>query len=452
MINYKQSGITFFIYIYCLLFCTFAFTQNNINIADFDVFFLKQGYVPRHEDFSALDHDLSTDIKFFEDFKAQGKIRIIINDSADRENVKKFILQNLNPILQKHGLKNKIEVIFVPINFDQTKNQAITEVLEENKLPAEEKPSELKAEDTPEVKVKSIFKNFFRALLAIRYIPKVVIALPGELIYIGKTLYKSIHRPSWPEIVSGIGSKAYPFTVSFVQFIHAYYEHPIALTAAITLSFVLDTFHGCWVSSWLDFQDKLKKERGGKYQTIFNWAYGQWWGISFRTIAYLSGVSKDWVLSWNYIIPVFTTSLIGSAIGSRAYQGLNKLYELGVYSKYRRDFTQLYIRDTMFMIAGTQLGLGNMIGFWGMFTAEQGLGIYFWIKGELSSHRPMLLIVPKDVAKTQDFALMFPNAIRTDPIPEAKKLTHKILPLLKKGQDFIFNLFSSCTRLFLKFQ
>lgn len=443
----KYSSILYLLFILFLLdIVSYAAVLNN-DFNDFDAIFIEQNANPKVQDLQLLDSELSTNKDFVNALRKEGVIRVIIDTLADKERVYNVILPQLKDILLKHNISKDIEIIVIKVDINQAKKEALSEVLQEN-ISNLTQQEILNKGDPLFIKIKKGFKNFFRSFVVSKYVPRLIYAIPSEMLYLGKTLYKSIHAPSLAEILKG--SVLVPIALS--QYFVAYIDKPVALLSSITVSLLIETFHNIWVSSWLDFQKRLKQEKGQRYQLVFNWTYGQFWGIVFRTISYSAGVAKDWVLSWSYIIPAISTAIVSSFTGSLAYNGLNKLYQLGVYSKSKRDFTQLYIRQALAIIIGTQFCLGaNMAVFWGLFSFQQSQNLYYWVKSELSLQKPMILIVDKKTRETSDFAKLFPNAVQA----QLNNTQLNFLQFMKNKivyfREYIKNLFYTCAWVFNSF-
>ncbi len=298
----------------------------------------------------------------------------------------------------------------------------------------------LSAQEKVEVLTKKqMRKAFHERLLGFFALPlKVPYYAAKEVSFLAKTLWKSIAIPSKAEIIAGISSKAYPFAVGMAQYVHAYWDNPIGLIAASSLSLALDTFHGVFASTWLNFQDRLNKVRGTRYQTIFNFAYGNLWGICFRTIAWAAGVAKNSPISMEFISVALTAGLTGTIMGTKGYQGLNKLAEMGVISYKTRNLI-LQLKDIPFMIGGTQFGLGNT-KLWALcFLLEHGPNLGFYVASVSKSQKPMLVIAPKNIIDSPDFELQYPNVVQLDEIPVNKKGFIQTLKFIAKdiADDFL---------------
>ena len=64
------------------------------------------------------------------------------------------------------------------------------------------------------------------------------------------------------------------------------------------VSFAVNIFHGVWTNTWNNFQNALGKQRGLKYQSIFNLLYGQSLGVVFRSISW--SANPKVVPPWSY--------------------------------------------------------------------------------------------------------------------------------------------------------
>lgn len=325
---------------------------------------------------SLLDY-LQHDPALVAEIEQRGFVRIFVGaESAGKDTIKDEVEQ----ILRAVGITRKIEVrqIEIPkvtsLDGQEVDESTLTsQELEEAESQREQAVAEDLASRRGVKRITGYISDTFR-----------------------KYVKESYAKPTRAEVMTGAGSKAIPFVSSTAQFVANFAAHPGAAIGSITLSLALDTFHGIWVSTWLNFQDKLEKYNGTTFQTVFNWAYGQFWGIAFRTISYLGGIAQNSVASKEYILTTAITSVVGSVVGTRGYQGLNRLYELGVYSYQGRAVRQQWMRDFLYMIQSTQFNIGgewNIPIFWGLWSFSQILDLYFMARSRIAEQRPGLVIV-----------------------------------------------------------
>jgi hypothetical protein len=407
--------------------------------------YTSEGASPLRRDLEQLEDHLRDHPEVVAELKRNGVIRIVIDkarDDADKT-TKVDVRKEVEAILARIGVKKKIQTIVIKVDLKKLKEDALAEVAEEFKDPSLsqnqiEALQNLPVDEAapPESRVKTGVKKIFRTL----FMPaaKVVWWPFKQLGYAGSTLASSYAKPTPEEISVGVASKAYPFGLSVMNALNSYSESPIAMGSAIGLSLALDTFHGVWVSTWLNFQNRIQIEKGKAFQVIFNYAYGQFWGMMFRTISYLSGTTQNSAVSTEFLIISNSTGAITQFSSSFAYQGLNRLLATGTYSYRKRAFIQQFLRDTPYMIEQLQLYVGtpsSMIAFWALWTYNQTQSLYFYLRGQLAPHRPSITIGPSQVLESKEFKEMFFDLNSEEPLQTPWRVK-------------ISNAWSACARLF----
>ena len=190
-----------------------------------------------------------------------------------------------------------------------------------------------------------------------------------------------------------------------------YTGHPLALAAALVVSIGLNVFHGIWINTWSNFQNKLGKEKGLNYQSIFNLIYGQFWGALFRFIAWTAIPKTVPPWSLQYWKDMGLSTVVGSFFGSLGYQGLNALYDNGRISRWQRSAIQ-QIRDLFFCLTGVFFGSGGMAMFWAIFAIQQTLDLSIYLVSLTAKRRPIMYMADEAMAATPEFQGGYPVAPR----------------------------------------
>ena len=188
--------------------------------------------------------------------------------------------------------------------------------------------------------------------------------------YIFGTLKRTLRVPikdlKLSEMGQGIAPKIIPYIQSTVVAFESLGAKPTYFIAAISYSFLLDNFHGIEASGWMDFLNRMTKERGERFVAFFNAAYTLYNQLVFRLIALAAGkihpfiawddgfINKDWLLL------TFITVFGGSFVSAEANKALNAMhYERLSMPKRARDIIQQYVRDIPMLLTGALLGMGG---------------------------------------------------------------------------------------------
>ncbi|MBI4375545.1 MAG: hypothetical protein HY549_03755 [Elusimicrobia bacterium] len=235
-----------------------------------------------------------------------------------------------------------------------------------------------------------------------------IASLIAEPAFLARTFWVSVTRPTLSEILGGIATKAVPFVISVGVWTHDIGTgKPLALAAAIGLSFALDTFHGIWINTWNNFQHNVYKLRGSDYQFLFNWGYGQLWNVTFRSIIWSSkpGIIAPWAFA--YWGDVIKSSVPGTVFGTLGYRGLNNLYGHGRIKRWQRSALQ-QLRDIFFLVSSTFFMAGSMGRFWAVFWAQQSIDFAIYVLSVILKKRDILYVVDPEIARTPEFKALYP--------------------------------------------
>ena len=258
-----------------------------------------------------------------------------------------------------------------------------------------------------------------------RFILGPVTAPFREAAYLARTFAASYTNPTWGEVLGGLISKAVPTAITIGVWGALYAGHPLALAVALGISLALNIFHGIWINTWSNLQSNIGRQRGLQYQTIFNLAYGQWWGAVFRTVAWtaIPKTIPPWALSYWKDIGIVT--LVGAFFGTLGIQGLNTLYDNGRLTRMQRGAIQQF-RDMAMCLAGAFLGSGSMAVFWSMFAAQQGLDFLIYLASRRLKRVPILYVADEGVAGSSEFLEAYPvvpgRAEPESPLRQALKM------------------------------
>ncbi len=188
--------------------------------------------------------------------------------------------------------------------------------------------------------------------------------------YIFGTLKRTLRVPikdlKLSEMGQGIAPKIIPYIQSTAVAFESLGAKPAYFIAAISYSFLLDNFHGIEASGWMDFLNRMTKERGERFVAFFNAAYTLYNQLVFRLIALAAGkihpfiawddgfINKDWLLL------TFITVFGGAFVSAEANKALNAMhYERLSMPKRARDIIQQYVRDIPMLLTGALLGMGG---------------------------------------------------------------------------------------------
>ncbi|MFH1723867.1 MAG: alpha-amylase family glycosyl hydrolase [Elusimicrobiota bacterium] len=352
------------------------------------VFLTRPGERPIAADLASLGRVLAADRSLAETLNRIGRIRVVLSKENPNGGLSKEDIARVEETLRSYGIRAKLQVESIPVDWKKHSRKGA--------------PAADEAVETGARRDKGWKEGRFW-----RYFLGPVTRPFRELAYLARTFANSLTRPTLPEVAGGIASKAFSFTIAVGVWTSMYAGHPAAAAIAIGLSLSLDTFHGIWINSWSNFQNNIGKQRGLRYQTVFNFAYGQWWGGVFRTLAWsvLPGKVPPWSpLYWK---DVGIATVIGTFFGTLGYRGLNALYDNGRISRWQRSAIQ-QLRDLFFVLAGTYFGAGSMALFWTVFAAQQTLDLVIFLISRAAKKRPILYVTDEAVAGTGEFQGMYP--------------------------------------------
>ena len=264
-----------------------------------------------------------------------------------------------------------------------------------------------------------------------RKVLSAVTAPVRETVYLIRTLKASFTRPSAGEAIGGLVSKAVPFIMGLSWWWTTFMPGaPVMWAAAVGYSLALNVFHGVFIDTWHTFLNRIGKQRGLQYQTVFNFLYGQVPGMIFRLMVWtvVANTIPPWALAYWRDIGIAT--IIGTFCGTLGYQGLNGLYDKGILSRgWRSGFQQ--VRDLFFCLGGIFFGTGSMNLFWPIFFIQQGLDVALYIVSRRMAKRSIAYIADEDLAANPDFQGMYPvkPGVEESPLKQALRAILEFLPI-----------------------
>jgi hypothetical protein len=376
--------------------------QTSAALARTKIYLTRADLAPVVTTLAELPRTLAADPALKDSLNKLGRVRLILAKNASAESLTEADAKAVNAVLRGMGVTTKFEVEHIHVS---AKPAPQTE-------PAAADPS------VAERKAAVIQSRLWRYILGPATWPF------RQLAYLAKTLYNAYTTPTAAELIGGVVSKIVPTIMTIGVWGTMYSGHPIALAAALAVSIGLNVFHGLWINTWSNFQNKLGREKGLNYQSIFNLVYGQFWAALFRFIAWtaLPNTVPPWSLQ--YWKDMGMSTVIGSFFGSLGYQGLNALYDNGRISRWQRSAIQ-QVRDLFFTLTGVFFGSGGMAMFWATFAVQQGLDLLIYLTSIKAKRRPILYMADEAVAASPEFQGSYPVGpevvIQPSPVRQALK-------------------------------
>ena len=255
-----------------------------------------------------------------------------------------------------------------------------------------------------------------------------------------KTSFKDSKKPLPSEIVGAVATKVPAFGMNLVanltvyapalgilvlgvlwpsmaHKIHPGVSHWLAFSLATVWSLALETFHGAYVRTWDTFQNRIGKQRGPAYQSVFGFAYTQLTGGVFRTIAFLTlaNISPMWDI--RYLGAISWMTIIGTVCGVAGFRGLNELYDKGRITAKRRSNIQQF-RDLCWLAIGPFFNSGNMFMTVILFALQQSVDLAIYFVNRRTPTRPILVFTDGSVAASKELPLSYPvDAKNVPPSP-----------------------------------
>jgi hypothetical protein len=255
-----------------------------------------------------------------------------------------------------------------------------------------------------------------------------------------KTSFKDSKKPLPSEIVGAVATKVPAFGMNLVANltvyapalgilvlgalwpsmalkIHPGVSHWLAFSLATAWSLCLETFHGAYVRTWDTFQNRIGKQRGPAYQSVFGFVYTQLTGGVFRTIAFLTlaGIFPMWDI--RYLGAISWMTIIGTVCGVAGFRGLNELYDKGRITAKRRSNIQ-QLRDLCWLAIGPFFNSGNMVMTLILFTLQQSVDLAIYFVNRRTTTRPILIFTDGSVAASKELPLSYPvDANNAPPSP-----------------------------------
>ena len=385
--------------------------QSVSALAKTKIYITRADLAPVVTTLAELPQALAADPSLKDSLNKLGRVRLILAKNASADSLTEADAKKVNETLRGMGVTAKFEVEKIHIDAK----------------PATQAQTPAPAPAAGEQKAAVTAGKLWRYLLG-------PVTWPfRQLGYLAKTLYNAYTAPSTSELIGGVVSKIVPTIMTIGVWSTMYTGHPIALAAALAVSIGLNVFHGLWINTWSNFQNKLGREKGLNYQSIFNLVYGQFWAALFRFIAWtaLPNTVPPW--SPQYWKDMGMSTVIGSFFGSLGYQGLNTLYDNGRISRWQRSAIQ-QVRDLFFTLTGVFFGSGGMAMFWATFALQQAFDLLIYLVSIKAKRRPIMYMADEAVAASPEFQGGFPVGpepiIQPSPIRQALK-TLLDLPFVK---------------------
>lgn len=245
-----------------------------------------------------------------------------------------------------------------------------------------------------------------------------------EARFLAKAFVESLVRPTASEVIGGVVTKAFPVVTTIGVFwatIGA--THPAIFAALVALNLAQQVFHGAFLKSWNNFQERLSRERGFNYQMFFNLAYMQGAGMIYRGLSWIAD-PKAVIPPWSpaYWKDVAVMSVLGTFFGTLGYNGLNALYAKGAIGRWRLSAIQ-QLRDLFFLLAGPFFATGSMGLFWLVFALQQSIDLAIGLWAGRAAARPVVIVVSAAVAASPEFRAAFPaDGLKTEaPLKQAAR-------------------------------
>ena len=210
-----------------------------------------------------------------------------------------------------------------------------------------------------------------------------------------------------PTTVS-LGSKVPGMAAATIETSAAFtaaHANQIQMNIQIFTGIGLNVFHGTVAPIWIRAMRKMVEERGKNYQAIFDFAYGQFWGVAMRMNAWTAGVPNT-TPDLTFFATSFSTAALGSYTAALGYEGMNDF----VQKKNLHGFTQLslqILRDTLFAVAQTRLSIGDLYGFTTALVANQVISGGLYLGGKVVLQNPKLVFIDENLKNTPEFAAKY---------------------------------------------
>lgn len=238
-----------------------------------------------------------------------------------------------------------------------------------------------------------------------------------ELRFLARAFAESLVRPTSAEVIGGVVTKAFPVVTTIGVFWATIgVTHPAIFAALVALNLAQQVFHGAFLKSWNNFQERLSRERGFNYQMFFNLAYMQGAGMIYRGLSWIAD-PKAVIPPWSpaYWKDVAVMSVLGTFFGTLGYNGLNALYAKGAIGRWQHSAIQ-QLRDLFFLLAGPFFATGSMGLFWAVFALQQSIDLAIGLWAGRAASRPVVIVVSAAVAASPEFRAAFPaDGLKVEP-------------------------------------
>jgi len=353
------------------------------------VFITRAGAAPVTVALAALGPALASDPAVKEALNKFGRIRVVLSNANPAGGLTKAEVGELQRALSGYGITAKIDVENIAIDWgkkapesDSSSSSDPDSAVTRQKAPSEE-------------------SWLWRRIVG-------PITWPfRQISYLARTFGAAYTSPDWKETVGGLVSKTPQTVLSIIAWKVFFAGHPAAFAATMIVSFAVNIFHGVWTNTWNNFQNALGKQRGLKYQSIFNLLYGQSLGVVFRSISWSANpkVVPPW--SYKYWKDMGIQTIVGTFFGTLGFQGVNALYDKGRLSRWQRSALQ-QVRDFLICMVGVFFNSGSMLICWTTFIVQQSLDALIYYLSRQAKQRPILYIADELVAATPEFQAMYP--------------------------------------------
>lgn len=369
----------------------FSEPRTDAELGSLRVHIVRPGQAPVAIDMASLERTLEAEPELAAALNASGKIRVVTNGGVGRGRLSPDEIEQVRARMRRLGLNAAVQVERI--------------VIEETAGGVGD--SSAHAQDGIPPPARTVAKSGIR-----RYLLDALTAPLREARFLARTFIASFTWPSRSEILMGLATKSVPFGINVATWWAMIGPaHPWALAAALALSLYLESFHGAFINTWTNFQNSLHRQRSGAYQITFNFLYMQSTGALFRYFSWIANpgkVAPPWSVQYWRDLGVMT--IVGTVFGSLGYQGLNRLYEKGVITRFHRSMIQ-QLRDLMFLVAGPFFAAGAMNLFWLIFLIQQSIDLALFIAGIAASKRVLVYVSDPAVAASAAFQAMYPAAV-----------------------------------------
>ena len=249
----------------------------------------------------------------------------------------------------------------------------------------------------------------------LKNLPAKIWSLRKEPAFLARSFTASIRFPSMREAlrgvamsIPGVASNAIAFYVALIHnpLLPHMAPHWAMFAAAMSLTVGLKTFHNVlFASTWLNLQNRIKRERDIGYLRTFNLLYGVIWAGAYRSVFHAANpdkVTSPFTLSFLRDLGIVT--IVGNFFGTFGGQAPNELYNKGNVTIEGRSFLQQFrsllqdLESVVFKAGGSVFGIYGII-----FSTKQLLDFFFYLYSVGVKPRPILYAASASVSATEQF-------------------------------------------------